>query len=147
MIYYSFLKLSFQNWSFWYILVILQYTEWKSRTQPLRWGFPGTYWIVNTDRENYSISYAKPTVASGFIPRTSLHLCACRMDLDVPPLECRFLFFRNWLTQTLTLDLGHRVRTKWDEGPNLTPTRFTAILPQCGFCGITQQGCIFRSRE
>ena len=44
--------------------------------------------------------------------------------------ECFFSFFRNCLTQTLTLtlDLGHRVRTKWDEGPNLTPTRFTAIF-------------------
>ena len=33
-----------------------------------------------------------------------------------------FFIFRNCLTQTLTLtlDLGHRVRTKWNKGPNLT---------------------------
>ena len=51
------------------------------------------------------------------------------MDLDVPPLECCFFVFRNCLTQTLTLtlDLGHRVRAKWDEGPSLTPTNFTAM--------------------
>ena len=37
-----------------------------------------------------------------------------------------FSRFSQYLTQTLTLtlDLGHWVRPKWDEGPNLTPTRF-----------------------
>ena len=37
------------------------------------------------------------------------------------------VFFCNWLTQTLTLDLGHRAKTKCNEGPNLTATRFTAM--------------------
>ena len=31
--------------------------------------------------------------------------------------------------------------------PNPFTARVTAILLQCGFCGITHQGCIFKSRE
>ena len=47
----------------------------------------------------------------------------------------RFSQLRRTNPYPRTLDLGHRVRAKWDECPNLTPTHFTAIFPQYGFCG------------
>ena len=40
-----------------------------------------------------------------------------------------FSFFAIASPKTLTLDLGHRVMAKWDEGPNLNPfyRNFTAM--------------------
>jgi len=73
--------------------------------------------------------------------------CFIWMDLDVPPsASFSFSFFRNCLTETLTLtlDLGHRVRTKWEEGPNLTPTHFTANFTAMRFLRYNSPGLHFQ---
>ena len=57
-----------------------------------------------------------------------------------------FHYLSNCLTQTLTLtlDLGHRVRAKWDEGPNLTRTPFYRNFTAMRFLRYNSAGLHFQ---
>ena len=72
-----------------------------------------------------------------------LHFCIfVRRPIIRPQLWAIFFVFRNCLAQTLTLtlDLGHRVRTKWDEGGNKPKSGNKPKKPKFRFLGYNYGG-------